>query len=443
MNREGVKKNTSEGKLQIKLVRILVLSNKCPPDYDGGYELSAFQVAGALRGRGYDVHLATSHFRPTFTGPRDSDPNWVHRIFDYLEWPKLTKSGVARFFEDSNRVADLTKIGVANAAKLHSFLDENSFDLAYCFGLHGIGLATASPLAKRKMPIVWHAGNYLIAQDMQLMSLLGGHRLAHRYAMHFLSGNARKMIAEGDYSHIAFLSEAMKREFVRMGYEPAHSYTIPRGIDFPLTEDVESPRRPVFLMASRIAAEKGYDVVLEACQILDKDTKGKEWRLDIAGSGAPEYITALKDKANKLGIGVRVRFLGMLKREEVLDEMRQDLAFISASLWEEPFGRTNIESLACGCVLIAAQTGAINEIVGDSGCAEIYPKTDATALSNAMRAVLENESKRADLAGKGIERIKQAYTIDRILDMTEDTFEKVMKEYGKPFTKPAQAGAAS
>ena len=420
-------------------MRILVLSNKCPPDYDGGYELSAFQVAGALRERGYDVTLLTSHYRDTYKGPRDQDPAWVQRIFEYREWPNLTKTGFARFKEDAERVARLTEIGVDNAKRLDNFLENYKPDLAYCFGLHGIGLATAYPLNTRGIPILWHAGNYLIAQDMQLRSLLGRRRLAHRYAMHFMSGKAKEMIFDGDYSHIAFLSEAMRKVFVQMGYEPAHSYIIPRGIDFPLSA-LNEQRTNAFFMASRIGPEKGYDVVLQSLGLLAK--KGiTDWSLRIAGSGDEKYIESLTSKAKSLGIAGRIEFLGMLSRQQVLDEMRSALAFVSASLWEEPFGRSNIEAMACGGPLVAADTGAIREIVGDSGCALIYQKSNAEKLAEYLEQVIKKPETRTDMAQRAIERIKQAYTMDRILDMTEDVFGQVMKDYGRPFNRPT-AGVA-
>ena len=63
-------------------LRILMVSNKCPPDFDGGYELRAFQIAQALRARGHELDLVTSRYRPTYQGERQ-DPPWVHRIFRY------------------------------------------------------------------------------------------------------------------------------------------------------------------------------------------------------------------------------------------------------------------------------------------------------------------------------------------------------------------------
>ena len=51
-------------------LRILLVTNKCPPDFDGGYELRAFQIAQALRARGHELDVVTSRYRPTFHGEK-------------------------------------------------------------------------------------------------------------------------------------------------------------------------------------------------------------------------------------------------------------------------------------------------------------------------------------------------------------------------------------
>src|SRR5205807_352097 len=99
--------------------------------------------------------------------------------------------------------------------------------------------------------------------------------------------------------------------------------------------------------------------------------------------------------------------------------------------------------MACGAPLIAADTGAIREIVADSACALIYPKSDANALKEAMERILLSKDTVHDLAQRGIARIKQAYTMEGILDLTEEVFSKVMSAYGQPFEKPSRPEGAS
>lgn len=407
-------------------MRILVVSNKCPPDYDGGYELSALQVATALRERGHDVQFVTSHFRSSYTGTKD-DPDWVTRIFRYREFEVLTGPRILRPLKDAKRIARMTSIGEENASILAEYLAKNPhFDIAYCFGLHGIGLATAHALAQAKLPILWHAGNYLIAQDLELRSPIGNARMAHRLGVHLFAKRAYQMILEGDYRNIAFLSDAMRHHFAEMGVVPKRTYVIPRGIDFPIRDcGGERAAPPTFLMACRIAEEKGFSVVLDAAQKLHRKEPGRRWELHVAGNGRQVYIDSLIEKAKRAGIDHRIKFLGMLNRDQVLDEMRKSSAFISASIWEEPFGRTNIEALACCAPLIAADAGAIREIVADSDCALIYPREDSEELSRSLERILVEPNLGRTLAERGVGRVREAYGMAHITDLTEAALSEV------------------
>ena len=124
--------------------------------------------------------------------------------------------------------------------------------------------------------------------------------------------------------------------------------------------------------------------------------------------------------------------------------MRTATASISATLWIEPFGGATIEGDGQReNTLISSDSGVIYEIVGDSKCALIYPKADSTALKDAMEQILLSTDLRTDLAQRAMTRMKENYSMDRILDMTEDVFEKVLAAHGKPFERPARPARAS
>ncbi|MEA2552542.1 MAG: hypothetical protein QOJ65_718, partial [Fimbriimonadaceae bacterium] len=95
-------------------VRIVMISNLCPPDFDGGFEMRALQIAGALRKRGHDVQFLTSRYRPTYSGEKN-DPEWVHRILDYVEKGESGLQRLTRF------LAALPK-SVENAAAVDRYL---------------------------------------------------------------------------------------------------------------------------------------------------------------------------------------------------------------------------------------------------------------------------------------------------------------------------------
>jgi len=58
--------------------------------------------------------------------------------------------------------------------------------------------------------------------------------------------------------------------------------------------------------------------------------------------------------------------------------------------------------MACGCPVITSNTSSLPEVVGDAGI--LVDPHDPKALANEMQNVLINESFRADLSKKSLER---------------------------------------
>jgi glycosyltransferase involved in cell wall biosynthesis len=117
-----------------------------------------------------------------------------------------------------------------------------------------------------------------------------------------------------------------------------------------------------------------------------------------------------------------VRFLGKLSREETVRHMREAAAFISASIYGEPFANTIIEALASGTPLIGSRAGSIEEVVTDGEHGLLYDKADHEALARQMRRVLDHPQEAREMARNGVRRIEEAFTMDRVLDRTEALF---------------------
>jgi glycosyltransferase involved in cell wall biosynthesis len=178
-------------------------------------------------------------------------------------------------------------------------------------------------------------------------------------------------------------------------------------------------------MASRISKDKGIHVAVEAARILSLRRPELEWELHVAGSGDDAYLSELKEAA-----GARVRFLGRLSRPETLEKMRRATAFISASVWSEPFANTIIEALACGTPLIGSEVGSIFEVVESGKSALTYPAESAEELSLRMEALLDSGELRESLSREGAAVIRERYTLDKILDLTLDVMNAVVHEAG-------------
>ena len=409
------------------------MTNKCPPDYDGGYELRAFQIACALRKRGHDLDIVTSHLRAGFV-LSEPEPSWVHRIFDYV--PISGKSGLARKADAAWRRVQCTTIAEKNVPAMRSFLEGRSYDLAYCFGLHRISLACAYPLTERGIPILWHAGGtYIVDQLYRWPKEMAG----FRFAMNTVAKKWYEMERAVDYSNIAFVSEFLRDYFFSHGMKVAHPYVISRGADFSLQKDVDRARAapPLFFMASRVDQEKGIHTAIEAAALLATRSPKLEWRLEIAGNpGDPRYQIHLQNLVMLGGLKDRVSFLGKLSRDQVLSKMREATAFVSCSRYGEPFAGTIIETLASGTPLVGSIDGSIKEVVVEEESALLFERDDSETLAKQMERILTDRDLSTRLARNGLKVIEQRYTLEKILDQTEATFADVLKR------GQAKAGAA-
>lgn len=412
-------------------LRILLVSNKCPPDFDGGYELRAFQLAQALRARGHHVDFVTSGYRASYRGEK-KDPEWVHRIFRY-SLPS-DKSGLARQIDRLSMYFRAIRVASENAPALDHFLESRTYDVAYVFGLVRIGFATVQPLTQRGIPILWHAGD---AHAVDRFSIWPKKFPGYDF---LLSRTGGKWWAEEktlNWDNVAVVSDFLRERFAASTLPIKRLIVISRGIDFPLATSFERTAPvPILFMAARLHPDKGMHHAITALGLVRRKRPELAWKLNIAGqSVTPGYREQLIAQAEREGIADRVAFLDRLPHHEVLSRMREATAFLFCSVWGEPFSSTIIESLACGTPLIGSDDGSILEVVEPNVSGLIYPKNDPTALAAHIEQVLDDPALRLRLAQGGIQVIESRYTMDRILDLTEKTLAEVAQT--RPTPQPA------
>jgi len=414
-------------------MRILVISNLCPPDYDGGFELSALRNANSLRERGHDVDVVTSEFRTTYQGER-VDPHWVHRIFKgsqtkdgwstaemFLGGDSDLRFKIGNLFNQVNlRLANIRVLtnmldmAPSNEAALDKFLAENDYDAAYVFGLHKIGTSVIRSLMKKNIPVLYHQGDEWLAFYLYPGRLK---KLMLNLASPITYFRERKI----DLKHVYLVSNFMKQRFMDAGLKEEQLGVIYRGVEFPLREDFDRERfdPPVFLVASRLTLYKGIHFAINAAAILDQRLPRAEWELWIAGHGDSTTMQYFHGLVEELNIGHRVRFIGKHSRDSTYAHMQRALAVISPSVFDEPFGNTNIEAMAAGTPLIASRSGAIEEIIDHGKSGLIYDRHKADELAHHMQLVLVNKDLRRSMKIEALMRVKELFTQDRVIDQVE------------------------
>jgi glycosyltransferase involved in cell wall biosynthesis len=174
---------------------------------------------------------------------------------------------------------------------------------------------------------------------------------------------------------------------------------------------------PTLAFAGRLTAQKSLRVALEAVAAVDGVT------LLIAGEG--DQRSTLEHDVAELGLAKRVRFLGALPRERVVELFAAADASILSSTWEN-FPHTVVEALAVGTPVIATATGGVGEVVRDGENGLLVPLGDSKALGAAIRRYFGDEELRRRLRVRAAPSVEQ-YSHERIFAELEQTLERVAR----------------
>ena len=170
----------------------------------------------------------------------------------------------------------------------------------------------------------------------------------------------------------------------------------------------------VILFVGWLLPRQGIDFLVLALRELvgDDSPGGRKIRLAIAGSGpGQERVEALIRRA---GVEKRCSFIGPFAYDRMPEVFRAADVFVLPSIatpeWQEQFGMSLIEAMACGVPVVSTYSGAIPEIAGEAGV--LCQPNDFLSLYEALKELSEDAGKRKELADAGRQRALERFTLD-------------------------------
>lgn len=132
--------------------------------------------------------------------------------------------------------------------------------------------------------------------------------------------------------------------------------------------------------------------------------------LVIVGGDWEDQLARNQRLVHDLGIDEHVRFLGWVA-DECLAPLYRHAAVHCLASREETFGRTLLESMACGTPVVANDIPAVQEILGPNGLIVDFTQTER--VTAALHQVLTDEATRTQLRQRGLARA-QDFSFDRL-----------------------------
>jgi len=173
---------------------------------------------------------------------------------------------------------------------------------------------------------------------------------------------------------------------------------------------------------------KGIDFLLLAIRELVRDdtVKDKKIKLLVVGSGpGKDRVEQLVDR---LGISDACRFAGSLPYQQMPDAFRAADVFVLPSIatpeWQEQFGMSLIEALACGIPTVSTYSGAISEIVEDA--AVLCQANDFVLLYEALKQLISTPTQRDELSQRARQLALDRFTLDRYAAALSDVYDELL-----------------
>jgi glycosyltransferase involved in cell wall biosynthesis len=215
----------------------------------------------------------------------------------------------------------------------------------------------------------------------------------------------RRNLRECD--RIVCVSEFVKRDLAKRGFDRAKLTAVPNGIEMP--ERSDGQEGDFILFVGRLVATKGLAYLIQAMRQVDS-------KLIICGEG-PE-LNHLKRLIARYQLEQKVVLAGRVTQDHRDRLMSTCKMFVMPSVFES-YGIAVAEAMSYGRPIVASYVGGLPEVVQDAGL--FFRPKDAKGMAVQINQLLHDPAQRMTLGRKARE-LARAYSWDNVAGEMEAVY---------------------
>ena len=407
-------------------MNIAIFTRNLPADYLGGAEIHTLLLAQALATRGHTVTVVAG-------GAKDSRRRYRglvivrSRAFSY---PHLFRTVLLPYWRDQFRKS--VREVVSSADIVHGFDLDSLLLLSGWKEIRSKLVATIQDYS-----IICPAGDLLTVSGEPCrchgLKSFKCHRQYERASFYQLycriAYPLRFSVRSRLFLHlpyVIFISKFAFNQFRRVfGDElTAKTAVISNFIPDSWLREASTPSKKQYdiLYVGRLKHYKGMDVLLESLSLVVK--RFPALRVCIIGSG---NISFYKKTTDVLGLSSQVQFLGQVPHPKVRKYYLDSKIVVVPSVWPEPCGRTVIEGMGMGNVVVATNSGGTPELLEDSKTGFLLPPNDPVALEGKLRYALNHYAKLYSLRRQAKLHVRNYYLSQHIIEQYENVYRQIRR----------------
>lgn len=177
-----------------------------------------------------------------------------------------------------------------------------------------------------------------------------------------------------------------------------------------IRERISRASPPEILIVGMLNENKGQAGVISWIKAL----RGQlgDFRFVLAGQG--RLSAQLQDEAKEAGIGDHLILTGFLDRDAIYRAYARASVVIAPNRWPEPFGRVPLEAAIAERPVVAYDVGGIGESIVDGETGRLVPPQDEAQLLDAVVELINDPRKAVDMGRRARAHILSRYDPERI-----------------------------
>lgn len=237
-------------------------------------------------------------------------------------------------------------------------------------------------------------------------------------------------------SRFIYISKAVQKHYMELGVPCTKGCVIYNGLDtlaFTNALNTIKGRQSLGItqndlavgIVGRLDSWKGHEIFLRAMALIrEMVPKAKGIIVGDPPPNKPQYLEMLLSLRDQLGLKDCTIFSGF--RMDVPVVMSALDVVVLASTSPEPFGRVLIEAMAAGKPVVAADAGAVREIVENGVQGLIVPTGDALALAHAVAHLLIHRDLAMTMGQQGQARVREKFSLQQYVNGVQLVYRELL-----------------
>jgi glycosyltransferase involved in cell wall biosynthesis len=163
---------------------------------------------------------------------------------------------------------------------------------------------------------------------------------------------------------------------------------------------------------ARVCPEKGLHQAVEAFRLLRQEPGAPSCRLRVSGwlgANQRSYFEEQRKKLDQAGLARDFEYVESPDHRSKVQFLQSLDLLTVPTVYREPKGLYVLEALANGVPVVQPRHGSFPELIEATGGGVLVEPDDPAALARALRELLEQPQRRAELAARGFEAIRQRF----------------------------------